>query len=514
MTDLVADLQNALHGTYDLERELGGGGMSRVFLANEVALGRRVVIKVLPANLTIDLSAERFAREIQLAAALQHPCIVPVLAAGVAGGVPFYTMPFVAGRTLRDRLVERMQLPVPEAMDVLRDVASALAHAHAHDIVHRDIKPENILLSGGYAQVTDFGIARAISASRTAADIDRARITQAGLVIGSPSYMAPEQVAGDEGMDQRADIYALGCLAYELFAGKPPFTATDPHLILRAHVSEIPADVRTHRPDLPADIAAIVMRSLEKDRALRPQTANELVKFFRAPRPTASRPPRGNAPVAVAEKIPRWAWYMTMTTALAAVAVGVFAVWPRKPVEESIAVLPFANMSGDTAQNFFADGIADDLTHALAEIPGLRVASRTSAFAFRGKAIDPREVGKQLDVTEVLEGSVRRTGTGLRINAMLVRTRDGKSRWTKTFDRPDTGLFAIQDEITRSIARALHIKLRFNADSVHSDHGPPIAAHEAYLRGPENRNQSQRPAVYAPPELGADRHALTSPANF
>ena len=261
-------------------------------------------------------------------------------------------------------------------------------------------------------------------------------------------------------------------------------------------MSETPADVRTHRPDLPADIAAIVMRSLEKDRALRPQTANELVEFFRAPRPTVESPAAGESqPVAAAEKIPRWAWYMTMTTALAAVAVGVFAVWPRKPVEESIAVLPFANMSGDTAQNFFADGIADDLTNALAEIPGLRVASRTSAFAFRGKTVDPREVGKQLDVTEVLEGSVRRTGTGLRINAMLVRTRDGKSRWTKTFDRPDTGLFAVQDEITRSIARALHIKLRRTQTRCRADHVPPIAAHEAYLHGLANLNQSSEPAL-------------------
>jgi eukaryotic-like serine/threonine-protein kinase len=458
VTDLVTTLRSALAGTYDLERELGGGGMSRVFVANEVALGRRVVVKALPADLMVDLSAERFAREIQLAAALQHPCVVPVLSAGVAAGVPYYTMPYVSGSTLRDRLRDRPQLPVREAMDVLRDVASALAHAHANNIVHRDIKPENILLSGGYAQVTDFGIARAISASRTATDINRALITQAGLVIGSPTYMSPEQIAGDDGMDQRADIYALGCLAYEMLAGVPPFVnATDPHLVLLAHLSEAPADIRMHRPDLPADIAAIVMKSLEKDRALRPQTAEELVKFFRAPRAApAARGPRKSAAVVVVEKMPRWAWYMTLATAFAAVAVSAVVLWPRIPAEESIAVLPFTNLSGDSTENF-SDGIASDLTNALAEIPGLRVASRTSAFAFKGKSIDPREVGRQLDVTEVLEGSVRRTAAGLRINAMLVRTRDGKSRWTKTFDKPDSALFNVQDEITRSIARALHM---------------------------------------------------------
>ena len=484
MTDLAADLQAALSGTYSLERELGGGGMSRVFLATEMALGRRVVIKVLPADLAIDLSAERFAREIQLAAALQHPCIVPVLTAGLAGSVPFYTMPYVEGRTLRDRLTERPQLPVPEALDVLRDISSALALAHSHYIVHRDIKPENILLSGGYAQVTDFGIARAISASRVAAgsaDIDRARITRAGLAIGSP----PEQVAGDDAMDQRVDIYALGCLAYELFAGVPPFSATDPHLILRAHVSETPANVRNHRPDLPEDIATIVMRSLEKDRELRPQTATELVDFFRAPRPVAVRAPRPTPPVAPAPKVPRWAWYMTFTTALAAVAVGIFAVWPRAQGEKSIAVLPFTNLSGDTAQDFFADGIADDLTHVLAGLPGIRVASRTSAFSFKGRTVDPREVGKQLNVTEVLEGSVRRTGSGLRINAMLVRASDGKSQWTQTFDRPDSDLFEVQDEITRDIARALHVKLA-HPESLRSGHVPSVQAHEAYLRGLED----------------------------
>jgi serine/threonine-protein kinase len=185
---------------------------------------------------------------------------------------------------------------------------------------------------------------------------------------------------------------------------------------------------------------------------------------------------------------------MTFTTAMAALAVGAYAVWPRKPVEESIAVLPFANISGDTAQDFFADGIASDLTNALAEIPGLRVASRTSAFAFKGRSIDPREIGRQLDVTEVLEGSVRRTGSGLRINAMLVRARDGKSRWTQTFDRPDSDLFAVQDEITRSIARALHIKLH-RGDSLQSNHVSSIQAHEAYLHGLANLDRGSEPAL-------------------
>jgi serine/threonine-protein kinase len=195
-----------------------------------------------------------------------------------------------------------------------------------------------------------------------------------------------------------------------------------------------------------------------------------------------------------AHRIPRWAWIMTVTTALAAVGVGLFAVWPRKPVNESIAVLPFTNLGGDTAQEFFSDGLADDLTSALAEIPNLRVAPRTSAFAFKGKSIDAREIGRQLNVTELLEGSVRRTGTGLRVNAMLIRTSDGHTTWTKTFDRQAADIFAVQDDITKSIAKALHIKLR-PIDSVGRRHLPPLAAHEAYLRGEANLNQSSEPAL-------------------
>jgi serine/threonine protein kinase len=497
VTDLAADLQASLAGAYALERELGGGGMSRVFVATETALHRRVVIKVLPSDIGIDLSAERFAREIKLAAALQHPCIVPVLTAGSAGGVPFYTMPFVEGMTLRDRLHASPRLPIEEAIGVLRDVASALSHAHARGIVHRDIKPENILLSGGYAQVTDFGIARAISESRTSSQPrpGGTRITQAGFVIGSPAYMAPEQVAGAEGQDQRADIYALGCLAYELLAGVAPFTGSDPHLVLAAHLADIPVDIRTHRPDIPADLAALITSCLAKDKRARPHSAEELVEFFRAPRPQPApklkaRTPRRTVQV-VMQRVPRWAWIMTVVTATTAVGVSIFALWPRTPTVHSVAVLPFTNLGGDTSQEFFSDGIADDLTNALSDIPNLRVASRTSAFSFKGKAVDPREIGRLLDVSELLEGSVRRTAAGLRVNASLIRTRDGVSTWSKTFDRPDTDLFAVQDDITRAIARALRVKWKPDAKK----HVPPVAAHEAYLRGEANLTQGSEPAL-------------------
>jgi serine/threonine-protein kinase len=493
VTDLRDQLQTGFDASYAIERELGGGGMSRVFVATEHALGRRVVLKALPSNIGIDMSAERFAREITLAAGLQHPCIVPVLTAGVAHGVPYYTMPFVDGQTLRDRLTERKRLPVEEAIGVLRDVASALAHAHARGIVHRDIKPENILLSDGYAQVTDFGIARAVSQSRSPAHAAHGRLTETGLAIGTPAYMAPEQVAGDDAMDQRVDVYAFGCLAYELLTGAPPFAGRPPHLVLNAQIAEQPADIKTRRADLPANLAALVMRCLEKDPAKRPQSADDLVEFLRTPRQPA-RDAVAPAKVAVRAparaRIPAWAWYMTLTTAVAAIGVALFAVWPRSHEPKSVAVLPFANLGGDTTQEYFSDGITDDLISALAAIPGLRVAPRTSVFSLKGRPIVARDVGKQLGVADLLEGSVRRTGTGLRVNAMLIRTSDGVSRWTRTFDRTTADLFSVQDDITRSIARELRLELHPGADSLGRAHTPSAAAHDLVLRGEELLGQA------------------------
>src|SRR5688572_30148123 len=231
MADLRARLQGLLNTDYTLERELGGGGMSRVFVANERKLGRRVVIKVLTPELAATLSTERFQREIQVAASLQQANIVPVLTAGEADGMPWFTMPFVEGESLRARLT-RGPLSEREAISVLRDVARALIYAHERGIVHRDIKPDNVLISGEAAVVTDFGIAKAISAARTNGDRNATGITQVGTSLGTPAYMAPEQAAGDPDMDHRADIYAFGCLAFELLAGRPPFTDTSTHRLV------------------------------------------------------------------------------------------------------------------------------------------------------------------------------------------------------------------------------------------------------------------------------------------
>ena len=278
MTSNLRDqLQSTLSGSYTIERELGGGGMSRVFLAEETQLSRKVVVKVLSTELAAEISAERFQREIKTAASLQQANIVPVLTAGNAGGVPYFTMPYVEGESLRARLGRTGALSITEAVKVMGDIARALAYAHERGIVHRDIKPDNVLLSGGTAVVTDFGIAKAITAARTGGGSQNPTLTQLGTALGTPAYMAPEQAAGDPSTDHRADFYAFGCTAYELLTGRPPFVDKTPQRLLAAHMSLTPDAIGTLRMDIPGPLADLVMRCLEKDAPKRPATANEII---------------------------------------------------------------------------------------------------------------------------------------------------------------------------------------------------------------------------------------------
>ena len=273
--DLRDQLQRTLGTTYVLERELGGGGMSRVFVAHETALGRKVVVKVLSPELAAGISVDRFRREIQLAAQLQHAHIVPVLAAGETDGLPFYTMPFVEGESLRARLGGGA-LPIGEVLSYLRDVARALAYAHARGVVHRDIKPDNVLVAGGSAVVTDFGVAKALSSAR--GDMPGGTLTSVGTSLGTPAYMAPEQVAADPDTNHRADLYAFGAMAYELLAGRSPFGGRTPQRMLAAHLSERPETIEQLRPDTPPQLAELVMRCLEKDPGDRPQSADAVLR--------------------------------------------------------------------------------------------------------------------------------------------------------------------------------------------------------------------------------------------
>ncbi len=283
--DVLDRLRTGLAGQYRIERELGGGGMSQVFLAEETALGRRVVLKVLPPEMAEVLTPERFEREVRVAARLQHPHIVPLFTAGSAAGLLYYTMPFVEGDSLRGRLARDGALPIAEAARLFRDVASALAGAHAHGVVHRDIKPDNILISQGHGVVTDFGIAKAVSDAGQGASI-----TGTGMVIGTPAYMAPEQASADPRVDHRADLYALGAVAYEMLSGEPPFVGATAQAVIAAHVTRAPRTLTDLRESVPPPLAALVMRLLEKQPADRPQSAAEVVGALDAvgtPTPTS-----------------------------------------------------------------------------------------------------------------------------------------------------------------------------------------------------------------------------------
>jgi serine/threonine-protein kinase len=277
VTELRDQLQASLGDAYRLDRELGGGGMSRVFVAQEGALDRRVVVKVLPPELTGTLSLERFRREIQLAARVHHPHVVPVLLVGQADGLMYYTMPYIEGESLRERLDREGRLPIEDVIRIMRDVADALSHAHALGVVHRDVKPDNILLVRHHALVTDFGVAKALRQSRPGEERRRqGRTPSHGMALGTPAYMAPEQAAADPTIDHRADIYALGCVAYEMLAGKPPFSGRPAQKILAAQVVERPVPISKLRPDVSPTLAALVMRCLEKNPAQRWSDADDL----------------------------------------------------------------------------------------------------------------------------------------------------------------------------------------------------------------------------------------------
>jgi serine/threonine-protein kinase len=447
---ILTQLQATLGTAYTVERELGGGGMSRVFVATDTRLGRRVVVKVLSPDLVASVSAERFEREIRLAAQLQHPHIVPLLSAGDVDGIPYYTMPFVEGASLRERLATGPLAPT-EAQSILRDVARALAYAHRQGIVHRDIKPENVLLAEGVAMVADFGVARALRAATTlAGDV----LTQVGMQIGTPAYMAPEQAAGDPDVDFRADLYAFGVMAYELLAGQHPFAGKrNIHALVAAHLTEQPKPLPTHASDVSASLSTVVMQCLGKDPAERPESASAIVRALEG--------------------------VATPNAASPAPAV--------KPVP-GIAVLPFTNMSGDPENEYFSDGITDDLIGALTPLKGLRVAARTSSFAFKGRNVELATVGSTLGVRTVLQGSVRRAGTRVRVTVQLMNAAEGTQLWSERYDRNLDDIFAIQDEIVRGIVDQLKVTLGLEQTAAVQLVAPQTDDLEAYqlcLRGRE-----------------------------
>jgi serine/threonine protein kinase/Flp pilus assembly protein TadD len=459
MPSVLDRLRTPLADRYTIEREVGRGGMATVFLAHDLKHDRRVALKVLHPELAASLGPERFLREIKVAARLNHPHIVPLHDSGQAGELLYYVMPFVEGESLRQRLAREKQFSVDDTLDIARDVAAALDYAHRQGVVHRDIKPENVMLHEGEALVTDFGIAKAVTAAANE------NLTQTGSAVGTPAYMSPEQAAGEAELDGRSDVYSLGCMVYEMLSGSAPFTGPTAQAIITKRFTEPVPSVRAARATVPEAVDSAVTKSLARVPADRFATA---AQFGHALLLHTGATPPGNA---------------ATTTA-------------SQTVAKSIAVLPFADMSPARDQEYFCEGMAEEIINALTKIQALQVASRSSAFAFKGQNQDIRKVGEQLGVSTVLEGSVRKAGNKLRITAQLINVADGYHLWSDRFDREMEDVFAIQDEIAQSIVRALRVMLSEDEKrAIGQAPAPDVQAYEYYLRGRQVFHQFRRTSI-------------------
>ena len=502
--DRHARFAHALHttsdGRYTIEHELGRGGMATVYAARDGRHERRVAVKVLEASVT-QAGAARFLREVRTAAALTHPHIVGVHDSGEADGFLYYVMPFVTGETLQERLLRAEAMPVEDAVRLLRDVADALGYAHARGFVHRDLKPANVLLSEGHALVADFGIAKALAMAEPdeavttgdSADL-RADLTSAGTTPGTPAYMAPEQIGG-AAADARTDLYALGLVMYEALTGAHPFGTRAPHEMLLAQRIDMPPPLETRRHDVPSDLAALVMSLLAKDPSARPQSAGDVLRVVNGVmgvRPLPARASYRRRPAIAA---------VFLTVFLAAAG---YATWrtlspgatlPGRVVDtsavsggvSSVAVLPFANVGGSADDEYFTDGLTDELALALARLPGLRVAGRTSSYTFRARSPTAGEIRQTLSVDAFITGTVRRARDRLRVAVQLVSTGDGSILWGDVYEAGSSDVFSVQEELTHAIVTALAPSLgdRGNdAAAMNSRRGTADPeAYDLFLRG-------------------------------
>ncbi len=481
-SELQDRVQRSLGSSYTIERELGGGGMSVVYLARDLRHGRNVVVKVLLPDLSHAVGAERFTREIETAATLRHPHILPLLESGGADDLLYYVMPFAEGESLRARLGREGQLPLGEAVQIATQVASALDYAHRRGVVHRDIKPENILLEDGQAVVTDFGIARAIGRS---ADGDT--LTGAGISIGTPAYMSPEQASADRAIDGRSDIYSLACVLFEMLAGEQPFTGPTAQALIAKRLSGPIPLVRTVRPAIPQAVEDVLQAALAVAPADRFPTARAFCDALAAAL-------TGGADGTRRSGAPR----KRRTAALAGAGASVLIVtalvawWhsrsadespPTAPVSNSIAVLPFAFRSASSEREYLSDGLTEELITALGRVTGLRVAGRSSSFRFKGQDADLHQVGEKLGVATILEGSLATDGDRLHVTARLVGVRDGFQIWAQSYDRNLTDVLAVQQDIARAIVNALRLELGAGGGPQWAAADIDPVAHDLYLRG-------------------------------
>ena len=440
-------LRSAVSQTYTIDRELGRGGMATVYLAQDVKHERLVALKVLHPDLAASLGPERFLREIKTVARLNHPHILALHDSDEADGFLYYVMPYVEGESLRERLDREEQLPIDEAVHHGRAIASALDYAHRQGIVHRDIKPENVMLYEGEAMVMDFGIAKAVSVAGAET------LTQTGMMVGTPAYVSPEQAAGEINLDGKSDQYSLACVVYEMLTGERPFSGSSPQAVMAKRFSETPKPVRTIRSSIPESVERAVTRAMAVDGAARYSSAAQF----------------GQALASGSMSTPTDTASLPQTVVSAA---------------KSVAVLPFTNMSADADNEYFTDGMAEEIINALNKVQSLRVAARTSSFAFKGKNEDVGEIGKKLKVSTVLEGSVRKMGNRLRITAQLVNVADGYHLWSERYDREMEDVFAIQDDISQAIVKALKVILtEGEKKQIEKARVENVAAYDYYLRG-------------------------------
>jgi serine/threonine-protein kinase len=504
---LASPLAEAFHGRFVVERELGRGGMATVYLAHDLKHDRPVAIKVLRSEVASVLGPERFLKEIRFAARLQHPHILPVFDSGEADGQLWYTMPYVEGKSLRDRLQREIQLPVPEALRIASEVAEALDHSHRHGVLHRDIKPENILLEETHAVVADFGIARGLSRAAEST----ASTTEAGVVLGSPAYMSPEQAMGGPTLDGRTDIYALGCVLYEMLAGMPPLMGPTAQAVLARRVGEHVGPISILRQTVPIELDSVLARALAPLAADRFDTAGEFARALRSVSgmvtPGALGEPLITGPSATTRDTPEISRPRRVRTPPAAAKLGIGFLlgvgvlfgwlWSQAGGEagdpKRLAVLPFDNL-GDSTDAYFADGVTDAVRGKLAGVPGLQVIASASANEYRHTRKPPQLIARELGVTYLLVGKIRwQKGDGS-VNRVevspelidLTNPRAPTTRWQQPFDASLTDVFQVQADIASRVTVALDVALgRRERESLSEPPTHNVAAYDAYLKGEE-----------------------------
>ena len=432
MEDTFTRLESALDGRYRIEREIGRGGMATVYLADDLKHRRPVAVKVLHSDVASTIGADRFLREVDVVAGLNHPRILPLHDSGNLSGFLFFVMPYVKGESLRAMMLREGQLAIDEALTITRQVASALTYAHAHDVIHRDVKPENIMLHEGEAMIADFGIALVLGAKI-------GRITEGGYAVGTPAYMSPEQSLGESTVDARSDVYSLACVLYEMLAGEPPYTAPNSQALLVKRLIDPVPSVRRVRGAVPANVDQALVKALAKTPADRFLSVSAFVDALSAPAP---------------------------------------------PKPAAVAVLPFLNLSTDPENEYFADGITEDVIAHLSKVRALTVISRTSVMPFKKSTESLKQIGAKLGATTLVEGSVRRSGDRVRIVAQLIDADADRNLWSDTYDRQLTDIFDIQTDVALQIAAALETELTVDEHArLRKEPTSNVEAYKLFLQG-------------------------------